>query len=224
MEFSENLLRRRKALGLSQEELAGKIQVSRQAVSKWETGDTMPDLPKLLALVEALDLSLDVLCGRETEATVSEAIPTPSTKSSRLWPALCVVLLCLLAATGFWGWNQRNLIPTEEPAAVSSLPDTLVVTGVSFSGHSNRVDYQFVPSSSGPDYTYQIVFTDSTGNSRAFDTVCSSGVCSGTAAIAPYDTFQVTVTVSDGVASRSVAIATDLTFTNYSASWIPVEP
>ena len=38
MAFHENLTRRRKALGLSQEELAAQIGVSRQAVSKWETG------------------------------------------------------------------------------------------------------------------------------------------------------------------------------------------
>lgn len=67
MAFSENLVHRRKALGLSQEELAGKLQVSRQAVSKWETGDAMPDLPNLLALAEALSLSLDALCGRQPQ-------------------------------------------------------------------------------------------------------------------------------------------------------------
>ena len=38
MTFSENLARTRKALGMSQEDLAGRIGVSRQAVSKWETG------------------------------------------------------------------------------------------------------------------------------------------------------------------------------------------
>jgi len=223
MEFSENLVRRRKALGLSQEELAGKIQVSRQAVSKWETGDAMPDLPKLLALAEALDLSLDALCGRETQAAVSQAIPTPSAKPSRLWPALCVVLLCLLAVTGLWAWSQRNTVPAEEAAAVSSLPDTLTVTGVNFKGQKTAVAYTFVPSVTDEAFSYQISFTDSTGRSRVFDAVCVGGVCSGTAAIAPYDTFQVTVSVSDGHAFRSTAIALDLNFSAYSASWHPVE-
>lgn len=64
MTFSETLTCARKRRGWSQEELAARVQVSRQAVSKWETGDAMPDLPKLLALADALELSLDVLCGR----------------------------------------------------------------------------------------------------------------------------------------------------------------
>ena len=54
MPFNEILARERKARGLSQEDLAARIQVSRQAVSKWETGDAMPDLNKLLALAVAL--------------------------------------------------------------------------------------------------------------------------------------------------------------------------
>ena len=41
------------------------IGYSDKTVSKWETGDAMPDLNKLLALADALEISLDVLCGRE---------------------------------------------------------------------------------------------------------------------------------------------------------------
>ena len=64
MSFGENLIRERKARGMSQEELAAQVQVSRQAISKWENGDAMPDLPKLLAVADALQISLDELCGR----------------------------------------------------------------------------------------------------------------------------------------------------------------
>lgn len=75
MTFHEHLTRRRKALGLSQEELAAKIGVSRQAVSKWETGDVVPDLNRLLALAEALNTSLDALCGREAAEPPAAAAP-----------------------------------------------------------------------------------------------------------------------------------------------------
>ena len=54
MELQDILVRERKRRGWSQEELAARVRVSRQAVSKWETGDALPDLPKLLALADAL--------------------------------------------------------------------------------------------------------------------------------------------------------------------------
>ena len=47
MTFADNLVRLRREKGFSQEQLADLMDVSRQAVSKWEAGQTMPDLPKL---------------------------------------------------------------------------------------------------------------------------------------------------------------------------------
>lgn len=61
MSFNEQLYRYRKAKGLSQEELAGKINVSRQTVSKWELGDSAPDMEKLINLAEIFGVSLDEL-------------------------------------------------------------------------------------------------------------------------------------------------------------------
>lgn len=42
MSFQENLIRARKARGMTQEELAARLSISRQAVSKWETGESLP--------------------------------------------------------------------------------------------------------------------------------------------------------------------------------------
>lgn len=52
MEISEKVLQLRKAHNLTQEELAEKLNVSRQSVSKWESGQTIPELEKLIALSE----------------------------------------------------------------------------------------------------------------------------------------------------------------------------
>lgn len=61
MKFSDRLYELRRQKGLSQEELANRIDVSRQTVSKWEIGDTVPDMDKLLALGEVFEISLDEL-------------------------------------------------------------------------------------------------------------------------------------------------------------------
>lgn len=61
MEFGNKLYEMRKEKGLSQEELASRLEVTRQTVSKWELGDATPDLDKLVLLAELFEISLDEL-------------------------------------------------------------------------------------------------------------------------------------------------------------------
>lgn len=61
MEFNNKLYELRKQKGLSQEELANKLNVSRQTVSKWELGDSTPDMEKLIVLSDLFEISLDEL-------------------------------------------------------------------------------------------------------------------------------------------------------------------
>lgn len=69
MTFSEQLIRHRKRLGLSQEQLGEKIGVSRQTISKWELGDTTPEMEKLILLSRLFDVSIDDLVGNVSEDT-----------------------------------------------------------------------------------------------------------------------------------------------------------
>lgn len=61
MKLNEKILYYRKAARLSQEELAGQVGVSRQAVSKWELGDATPEVDKLLSLARAFGVTTDEL-------------------------------------------------------------------------------------------------------------------------------------------------------------------
>lgn len=61
MKFEEKLVKLRKQRGISQEDLADKLNVSRQAVSRWEQGATLPDAPNLLAISELFGVSIDYL-------------------------------------------------------------------------------------------------------------------------------------------------------------------
>ena len=82
MEFRDMLVKARKEKGYNQEELAERIGVSRQAVSKWETGDAQPALAQLIALADALNISLDVLCGRAESTTATASTPTTTPDSA----------------------------------------------------------------------------------------------------------------------------------------------
>lgn len=64
--IGEKLYNHRKKAGLSQEELAEKIGVSRQAVSKWERDESSPDTNNLIALAKLYNISLDELLSNET--------------------------------------------------------------------------------------------------------------------------------------------------------------
>lgn len=61
MKLSDKIVRLRKAAGMSQEELAEKLQVSRQAVSRWEVGTAMPDAANILQLSQLFCVTADYL-------------------------------------------------------------------------------------------------------------------------------------------------------------------
>ncbi|MDE5756303.1 MAG: helix-turn-helix domain-containing protein [Clostridia bacterium] len=67
MTFSEKLIKLRKANAMSQEELAEKVDVSRQAISKWELGDATPDSDKIVALSNVFNVTTDYLLKDEIE-------------------------------------------------------------------------------------------------------------------------------------------------------------
>lgn len=66
MTLSEQLRTIRKKSGMSQEQLAEKLSVSRQAVTKWETGAGVPDIENIMAISALFDISLDTLLGGKT--------------------------------------------------------------------------------------------------------------------------------------------------------------
>lgn len=75
MKFEEKMVQLRKRQGLSQEALADRIGVSRQAVSRWELGATMPDAPNLVKLADLFGVTTDYLL-REDQ-TEAHYISTP---------------------------------------------------------------------------------------------------------------------------------------------------
>jgi Predicted transcription factor, homolog of eukaryotic MBF1 len=61
MKFSEKLMSLRKSKGMSQEDLATKLNVTRQTISKWELDQTVPDMNKLAELAKLFEISIDEL-------------------------------------------------------------------------------------------------------------------------------------------------------------------
>lgn len=73
--FKDNLFQMRKMKHLTQEELAEKVGVTRQALAKWEAGETLPDLEKSSLLAEILEVSLDDLANYEPKENMGLGMP-----------------------------------------------------------------------------------------------------------------------------------------------------
>ena len=85
----------RKSLGISQEELAQRLGVSRQSVAKWETGQSVPDLNRLVTLADMLGASLDYL--------LRDAIPQDAVATAEVAPVVQPPAETVAAACGTQG-------------------------------------------------------------------------------------------------------------------------
>ncbi|MCI7767652.1 MAG: helix-turn-helix transcriptional regulator [Oscillospiraceae bacterium] len=73
--MESNLKRLRKQSGLSQEQVAEKLNVSRQAVAKWESGDSLPDIYNCRALADLYDITIDSLFDAVTDSKKKDIRP-----------------------------------------------------------------------------------------------------------------------------------------------------
>lgn len=78
--LSENIKNLRKAKGMSQEELAIKLNVVRQTISKWEKGLSVPDSEMLIKIAEELDTTVNVLLGETVEPSNTSEIQVLAAK------------------------------------------------------------------------------------------------------------------------------------------------
>lgn len=120
MALSEKLYALRKERGLSQEQLAEGLKVSRQAISKWESGQSLPESDKLLALSEYFGASLDYLL-KEDRGEKGTQAPTPETaggKRGLLGLVICIGgILCLI----LWGLLSILLPASAQQLGQSSM-------------------------------------------------------------------------------------------------------
>lgn len=86
--LKDNLAILRNIHGFSQEELAEKINISRQAYAKWERGDTIPDIEKCKSLAEIYGVSIDSLV--KTEKTEEVGILPPAPKGKNIWGSVVI--------------------------------------------------------------------------------------------------------------------------------------
>ncbi len=125
--LSERIYKFRRKSGLSQEQLAEKIGVSRQAISKWESGTSTPELEKLLALSECFHITLDELVREEIDNQIVNEIPqkiesnkVPKGIELKVGISLCLIgAICLILS---------GILMVTSPSAAEQLNDASMIT------------------------------------------------------------------------------------------------
>lgn len=107
--FQDNLKTLRKNKGITQEELAARLNVVRQTVSKWEKGQSVPDAEMLTKVAEIFEVPVSKLLGTHIEpeaqpdalaeqlARINEQLVIKNRRSKRICKAVAVILGCVIA-------------------------------------------------------------------------------------------------------------------------------
>ena len=118
MEIGSRIREHRSALGLSQDELAGRVYVSRQTISSWENVKTYPDVQSLLLLSEIFGTSVDSLIKGDVD-TMTKTIEKDALTFKRLGFVMLVFLLLMIgglvwlsAQLVVWDWPAEQTVPT----------------------------------------------------------------------------------------------------------------
>ena len=105
--FGENLKTLRKQKGFSQEELAARLHVVRQTISKWEKNLSVPDADTLIRLAEVLEVSVSELLGAKIEnenaasdvaeqlSRINEQLAIKNRRSRRFWKIVAIILAAI---------------------------------------------------------------------------------------------------------------------------------
>ena len=106
--FGENLKTLRKQKGFSQEELATRLHVVRQTISKWEKNLSVPDADTLIRLAETLEVSVSELLGAKIEnentasdvaeqlSRINEQLAIKNRRSRRIWKIVAIILAAIV--------------------------------------------------------------------------------------------------------------------------------
>jgi len=109
--LNQNLITLRKAKGFSQEELAVRLNIVRQTISKWEKGLSVPDADLLIALAEIFEVAVGELLGEQIEremevnavaeqlSRINEQLAVRNHRSRRIWKIVLMIIGAFLAAS-----------------------------------------------------------------------------------------------------------------------------
>ena len=230
--FPENLMELRSRRRMTQGELAERLGVSRQSVSKWENGESFPDLPKLVQLGDALGVSLDVLCGRKEEEEETDpeqddqgaADPAQLTEKNRKgsgkkWTVFRMLLLAaLLIAGGITGYliGSRGNAADQEKTAGKKIPENLRTSSVFLFYDERDFSCDFYVNYYSKTAEFEVTLTDAKGEHHELAKVDKLGegeVVFPSAELSKAAAMKLDLTVRENGTEKTVPIAREIWIT-----------
>lgn len=229
----ENIKTIRKLKGFTQDELATRLHVVRQTVSKWEKGLSVPDAEVIQAIATELDVSVQELLGAEINPVVdrneiaeqlsriNEQMATRNRRSTLIWKVvgliLAIALIFSVAYILFGGKSQ----PSELTAI--KLPDTVEIYNISLSGNDNGFECSFVPSVGNSKLVYKVTLHCLSYNiqDQVATAEYSNGICTVefTEKLLDFADYNMTLNISNETDERNVTIFTSLSQHDSGYSW-----
>ena len=119
--LSEKLYKLRKNSGLSQEQLAEQLNVSRQAISKWEQGTAVPESEKLISISNYFGVTVDYLLKEDTEDTMNKTAEVVE-ETPKMMAGIVICIAGIVSMT-IWG-----LLSIFRPEISNQLSDSSMIT------------------------------------------------------------------------------------------------
>ena len=140
--FQDNLKTLRKNKGITQEELASRMNVVRQTVSKWEKGQSVPDSEMLVRLAEIFEVPVSQLLGGPIEpdaqpdalaeqlARINEQLVIKNQRSKRVWKTIGIIAACAIIANilfvGLMLLFSYTAFESCGPSIVTNAPEQII--------------------------------------------------------------------------------------------------
>ena len=230
MDFSERLMELRKRKRMTQGDLADRLGVSRQSVSKWETGESFPDLPKLVQMADELEVSLDVLCARvdlmegeekdfaKAQTPDRQAEPQIPKRHKRKMILPLLLLILRMIAAGIAGYSMGKAGAKEE-AISEKVPKNLRADNVQMNESGGYLWCSFYVNyySRTADFEVKLSVGDKSYKDTprvAPDGHCAIGIPTDKLSTLGPMLMELTVKENDG--KRTITVADEITLTKAS--------
>lgn len=119
--LSEKLYKLRKNSGLSQEQLAEQLNVSRQAISKWEQGTAVPESEKLITISNYFGVTVDYLLKEDTDDTVNTTAEVMEENPKMM----AGIVICIAGIVSMVIWGLLSIL---RPETSNQLSDSSMIT------------------------------------------------------------------------------------------------